>query len=136
MTNLTAKKVEEILVDCLFKEEEETDDAIIVEGIIQSYGLHPGRLESHHEEIVALLNELPDEFKASSVGKGWSFLAACYDRHGNLWGQHPDMERLFVLGLAIQYVKLLMTRDFWSALPGGMPYYQIHDESWEWSTSE
>jgi len=37
------------------------------------------------------------------------------------------MEKLFLLGLAIEKVKCLMPREVWPALPGGMPYYVIND---------
>ena len=54
---LTAKNVEKVLLDCLYKPEELDDEhtapkgAVIVEGVIQSFGFHPGRLESHKEDI-------------------------------------------------------------------------------------
>jgi len=123
------KKVEEIFFDCLFKDREDTSKHVPVEGIVSNFGFHPERLKSHIEEIVALLNELPDAFKESSGG-GWSFLKACNDRHGNQWtGFHQRMEQLFSLGLGIGKVVCLLPRDLWSALPGGMPYYMIRDKT-------
>jgi len=75
---LTAEAVNKIFMDCLFRDEELVDGklpdeaaktAIIVEGIVTNAGLHPGRLAEHREEIVALIDELPDTFR-----EGWSFL--------------------------------------------------------------
>jgi hypothetical protein len=76
-------------------------------------------------EIRAMLAELPDQYRKSGGG-GWSFLNACDDRHGTQWtGFHRTMEHLFMLGLAIGAVTLLMPRELWDALPGGMPYYMV-----------
>lgn len=122
---LTPEKVESIFLDCLFKEEEDTSNHIKAEGIVHTVGFHPGRLESHKEEVEELLEELPDEFKKSGGG-GWSFLNACNDRHGNQWtGLHRTMEQLVLLGIAIGKVKFQLPRETWKALPGGMPYLVI-----------
>ena len=125
MSILTSEKVEQIFLDCLFREGEDTSNHIAAEGIVSTVGFNPARLESHRAEIEALLDELPDEFKQSSGG-GMSFLNACNDKHGDQWtGLHQRMEQLFQLGMAIKKVRSLMPRSMWSALPGGMPYYVI-----------
>jgi hypothetical protein len=49
--------------------------AVVVEGIHQTYGFHPERLAAHRDEVYAMLNELPDNFRAS-VGGGASILTA------------------------------------------------------------
>jgi hypothetical protein len=122
---LDPQRVEAIFMDCLFKEGEDTSKHVKAEGIVSIVGFHPERLEGHTTEIVALLDELPNEFKKSGGG-GWSFLNACNDKHGNQWtGMHLRMEQLFQLGIGIGRVKSLMPREMWSALPGGMPYYVI-----------
>lgn len=100
MSTLTAKRVEEILFDCLFTEEEMevlqtkfkkelkvpedtvivegvlASDAVIVEGVLGPFGFHPGRLESHRSEVVEMIKELPTEFLSieDGGGGGWSFL--------------------------------------------------------------
>jgi len=129
---LTSEAVEKVFIDSMYRKEEividgqrvQPEDAILVEGIMNNFGFHPQRVESHREEIEAFLMELPDDFR-STGGGGTSFLNACYDRHENHWGEHHNMEQLFVLGLAIGKVSMPMPRDFWSALPGGMPYYTV-----------
>lgn len=130
MGKLTATRVEEILKDCLYKDEELPadptspkdlpDGAVFVMGIINNYGFHPGRLEQHKPEIRDLLAELPAEFT-----QGMSFLSACMDRHGEQWGEHRNMEQLFVLGMAVELVEECAPREMWPALPGGMPYYLV-----------
>lgn len=125
---LTAERVDYIFRDCLFRDGENTDQHIRAEGIIYQIGFHPGRIQEHRAEIVALLDELPDVFKESGGG-GMSFLQACIDKHGIQWtGEHATMEQLFLMGLAIKKVHLLMPRELWNALPGGMPYYVITKE--------
>ena len=122
---LEASRVEEIFVDCLYKDGESTDNNIRVDGIMLSVGLNPKRIDNHRSEIEAMLEELPDEFKASGGG-GWSFLNACNDRHDRQWtGLHQRMDQLFMLGMAIGKVELQSPRELWQILPGGMPYFII-----------
>lgn len=124
---LTADRVETIFMDCLFQDGENMDNHVKAEGVTSIVGFHPARLESHRAEIVAMLDELPDTFRAS-VGGGWSFLNACQDKHGNQWtGLHQRMEQLFQLGIAIGKVKCCTPREMWPILPGGMPYYVVLD---------
>lgn len=119
------ERVNEIFFDCLFKEGENTNKHIKAEGILQSVGFHPERIESHKIEIETMLDELSDDFKESGGG-GASFLLACNDRHNNQWtGLHERMEQLFQLGMGVGRVKCLMPREMWQLLPGGMPYYVV-----------
>lgn len=122
---LTADRVEEIFRACLFTDDEDMTEHVRVEGIVNPYGFHPGRLAGHAEEIGAMLGELPDSFKRDGGG-GMSFLNACEDRHGRQWtGLHQTMDRLFALGMGVGKVELLMPREMWAVLPGGMPYYVV-----------
>jgi len=128
---LTRTRVTEVIMDCLFKEDEilngapkNPEDLVPVEGIINNMGLHKGRLASHRQEIQDMLRELPEEFHKESGG-GMSFLNACIDREGNQWGQHRDMEALFVLGLGLGVVRYCLPREAWAMLPGGMPYLVV-----------
>ncbi len=124
---LTAETVDVVFRNCLFKEDEDTATAVLVDGIVSKFGFHPERLAGHRETIFSLLTQLPDEFMQSKGG-GWSFLNACIDKKGALWGEQPTMEQLFALGLAAELVTLLMPKEMWSALPGGMPYFAVQDK--------
>ena len=122
---LSAAKVSKIFMDCLFKEGEDHTGYVRAEGITTTVGFHPGRLEQHRSEVIAMLQELPDDFKRSSGG-GMSFLQACMDRNGNQWtGMHQAMEQLFQLGIALGLVTYPLPRRFWDRLPGGMPYVTV-----------
>lgn len=132
---LTADRVEEILADCLFRDEEVEDlgreeivaRAVVAEGILNPFAFHPERLASHRDEVYEMLGELPDNYRASKGG-GWSFLNACDDKHGNQWtGLHQTMDHLFVLGIGLGLAKWLLPRELWAALPGGMPYVVFLD---------
>lgn len=123
-TKLTAEDVQRVMRACLFKDGEPHDDHIKVEGVMRSFGFHPGRIAEHTPEIKAFLGELSDEFRMDAGG-GWTFLNACNDRYGNHWGEHPDMEALFCLGIAAGAAKWLMPREMWSVLPGGVPYVGV-----------
>ena len=132
MSKLTADRVEEIFVNCLYLDEELEDeasvpeDAVLVEGISMNVGFHPDRLDAHKPEIFELLKELPDQFM-SSKGGGWSFLNACMDKHDNHWAEHPTIDKLLILGIAIGKAGYLMEREYWKSFPGGAPYFYVRD---------
>ena len=87
-------------------------------------GFNRERLESHREEIMVMLAELPDEFRESRGG--WSFLNACMDRHGNEWtGMQRTVDHLFTLGIALDMAAYVFPRGLWEVLPGGMPYLVV-----------
>jgi len=122
---LIPEHVQAVFMACLFKDGEDTSDHIIADGIVQTVGFHPGRIEEHRQEIHNMLAELPDEFRASNGG-GSSFLNACMNKHGNQWtGVHQTQEQLVQLGIAIGEVEYCLPRDMWKILPGGMPYIAV-----------
>lgn len=121
-------KLENIMLDCLFKREELTDGKsnvkpIFAKGILNDFGFHPTRLESHREDIQEMINQLHIEFK-----EGWSFLNLCIDKNGNHWGEHPDCEKLTVLAIALGLAEYKMPKQYWHMLPGGMPYISFNIE--------
>jgi hypothetical protein len=125
---LTADRVEEVMRDCLFRDDEPIEPRVEVAGIVERYGFHPERLEAHRSDVEDLLSELPVEFfdVAEGGGGGWSFLNACMDRNGTQWtGLHRTMGHLFALGEALGVVTCQLPRELWAVLPGGMPYYVI-----------
>lgn len=117
--------------DCLFRDEEVQnggpDESLVVvaKGIINNIGFHKERLEGHRNEVRSFLSDLPDAFHKGR-GDGMSFLNACNTRDGEQWtGEHRVMEQLFLLGMALGYVKCPLPRQLWGALPGGVPYYTV-----------
>lgn len=112
---------------CLFsnKEDSKEDNTIVVKGIIRNFEFNRKAIKEHKGTILLMLEELDPTF-FTDKGGGWSFLNACNDKNGELWtGLHSVMEELFCLGMAAGFVKELLPREFWKALPGGMPYYGI-----------
>lgn len=132
MSILTVGTVTKLFGDCLFTQEEvgaavepeQPADAVQVEGVLRKFAFHPGRLESHREEVKALLAELPDNFQASKGG-GWTFLNACVTKGGEQWGEHAHCEMLLTLGIGLGLAKWQLPRDMWRVLPGGMPYVVV-----------
>ncbi len=122
-----ASKVHSITKYCLYIEDEIPtngdipEGAIIVDGIMNKMGFHPGRIKEKREEVKSILLEMHEKFH-KGTGEGWSFLNLCYDKNGTQWGEHPTMELLVSLAIACKYGKFLLPRDMWSAFPGGMPY--------------
>lgn len=121
---LTAANVNAVFLDCLFKDEEASNqafvaaNAVMVEGIMSTFGLHHGRVESHKADILDLINQLPESFH----NNGWTFLNLPTDHRGELWGQQQDAEQLYVLGASLGVAEFLMPRPMWHILPGGVPY--------------
>lgn len=129
MTKLTQNAVEAIMENALLKDDEMTgdhppDDAIKVDGVVHKFAFNPERLMASKVKIDELLSELPDPFHRSKGG-GWSFLNACQDKSGELWGQHQDIERLVCLGIGVGSASWLM-KEMAEILPGGMPYLEVH----------
>ena len=128
MEKLTADKVNETFLSCLFRSKDDAVAYVKASGVVSSVGFDPQSLAKNKEKIHEFLLQLPKEFQQDSGG-GYSFLAACNDKDGVQWtGLHKDMEELFLLGLATGYVQCLMPRNMWPVLPGGMPYYTVLNE--------
>lgn len=111
-------------MDCLFRDGEDTSNPAIAEGVMRKFGFHRERLANHKEEIAQMLDCLPDQFRLDKGG-GWSFLNACTTKDGDQWGEHRDVEQLLVLGIATEQAKILLPREMWNVLPGGMPYFAV-----------
>ena len=126
---LDSKRVQELLIDSL-EPRIDPDHTIITQGVVHSYGFNADKIAKNKQEIIELLNELPDVFFEDSGG-GMSFIQACMDKHGNHWGEHHSMEELFCLGVGINRVRELLPRELSIALPGGVPYYIIFHEDKE-----
>lgn len=122
-----ATRLDPAVVESTFAACHDDDGEIVIDGSIAAARFNEDRLADHAESIRAMLLELPDQFRASGGG-GWSFLNACEDRHGDLWtGMQSTVAMLFALGIGIGMVDLLLPREMWASLPGGMPYYVIKD---------
>lgn len=131
MLTLTSENVEKIFLDCLFKDGEDTTNYVPAEGIVVNVGFHPERLASHREEVKELLSQLPTDFlTGEGNGGGTTFLHACNTAEGVQWGEHKNMEQLFLLGLASKFAKECLPRTLRTVLPGGMPYYAVNLEGW------
>ncbi len=132
MKKLTSLNVRETGFACFYPEgtteENLPEDAVKVEGITSTLVFNPEKLKENHADIVGYLEQLPEECRVSNDIDGLSFLAMCVDKNKDLWGQHPEMQMLLCLGLAIERVKFVMPRPVWRMFPGGMPYFQYIDE--------
>lgn len=134
MSLISADRVTEIFLDCLFKENELKDgkpmvgDFIPVEGVVTHVGFHPGRIHEYEAEILVMLMNLPITFRKSEGG-GWTFLNAYQDLNNEQWtGLHKVMDQLLCLGLAIKRAEYMLPRELWAPLPGGVPYFCVIDK--------
>lgn len=130
---LTGQNVSEVFKQCFFDEGEDTSGHIVAEGVMVKVAFDPKRVQAQKENIISMLDQLPDEFKESSGG-GWSFLNACNTKDDKQWADlHQTVDELVCLGKAIGKLKFTLPREFWSSLPGGMPYFifldkQVHEQ--------
>lgn len=119
---LTGINVDKIFRACLFNEGEDTSNHVLAHGVRHKVGFHPGRLEEHRGDIESMLSQLSDDFTKQG---GMSFLNACITKDGEHWGEHPTVDQLVCLGLAIGKVEYCFPRESWNILPGGMPYFSV-----------
>lgn len=123
---LDPRLVHSIFLDCQFQEHEDRSSHIRVEGVVlEEVMLHPLRVAKNKTVIEDLLLLLDNSFMADGGG-GASFLNMCVDKHGVQWtGVHSVQEELFILGRAIGAAHFVVPRQYWDALPGGMPFVII-----------
>ncbi|MFF2532348.1 hypothetical protein ACFVS2_25900 [Brevibacillus sp. NPDC058079] len=129
---INPNRVNEILVDCLYKKEEIVDGKPIipyvgVQGVQGAIGFHPERLQSHKQEISDMIENLPKEI--DSV-EGLSFLNVCQDKEGNLWtGMHKTCDELIMLAIGLELLEFTMSKELWMMCPGGMPMIRVKHPS-------
>ncbi len=122
---IDTSKLRDAVLSCLFQESELSapkqvpEDAVRVEGLVSDFAFHKERLEYVREEVIGWIKQLPKEFlsKDEGGGDGWSFLNMCVDRDGNQWGEHIDMEALYVLAAGLGLAEFLLPRKMWSVTP-------------------
>jgi hypothetical protein len=96
-------KVEEIFTDVQLRPGESAlKDGARLNGELFLPRMHKGRLESHREEVRAMLCDLPDKFLRP--GKGDLFIYACQDRSGKIWGDFDQVFWLLSVGIALEMV--------------------------------
>lgn len=126
---LTSENVEKLFQSLLVQEGEQIPDksnSTTVRGITVHVSFRTTKIAKHKEEIRAMLNELPKQFRGSHGG-GWTFLNMVTREDGSQWGEQRQAEWLLLMGIAASLVKYLMPREDWDMFPGGMPYLVYRD---------
>jgi len=129
---ISSNRITEIIKDSLFRDEEVENNKpkfefVVAEGVMRSMGFHKERLGSHRDEVKEILSNLPREFQPTEKegGCGGSFLSMCMDKNGRQWGEHPNVEELCLLAIALDLGNFPIPREGWIILPGNMPYFSI-----------
>lgn len=123
---LSSENVNEVFRDCLFRDDEDTSNHLKVESVQMQIGFNPERLKENEDNIISMLECLPETFKKTGGG-GMTFLNMCEDREGNQWASlHRTMDELVALGIGVEKISFCLPRDMWSVLPGGMPYVRVN----------
>lgn len=128
MPLINAKRVEEILIDCLIKDSDHINckklpknKVVVVEGIANKYAFHRERLESYRGEVQGLINNLSPDIK-----EGISFLNICIDKENNQWGEQRDCENLICLAIGLEIIRYMLPKEAWFLLPGNVPIIIIN----------
>lgn len=133
---MNAADVHTTLVSCLFTSEEVDacraegldvpQDAVVVEGIMRTFGFHPGRLEAARPRVKAWIKEMDPAFLTSGGG-GSTFLNLCVLADGTHWADQPTCEAFIVLAFGLKLGSFSLPREMWGVLPGSMPYVTLGD---------
>lgn len=127
MMELTADNVENTLMMVLAGDEK-NPNGIRVDGIVNNYLLDREKLELHRENIADMVRQIPDDFQLDGGG-GMTFLNLCMRNDGVQWtGFHWTQEKLYAMAAGLGMGKFLMPRNFWSAMPGNVPYIVFDPE--------
>lgn len=103
-------------------EERDAGAAVIGSGLVRDWGFSQARLEEKRSDALALMREIVVDDYLKGKGDGMSFLHLCTTRNGVLWAEHPRMEALVCLGIALGVAGYCAPKELWAAFPGGMPY--------------
>jgi hypothetical protein len=83
----------------------------------------PECLNTHRQEIISILDQLPGTFRPGSGGD--SFGAMDSDEYGAPWTSSlADVECLLLLGVAIERIEYVDPREIWDKYPRS-PYVWI-----------
>jgi hypothetical protein len=95
--------------------------------------------------VAGMLAQLPSNFHRLGTqhvdgegGGGWSFLNACvctdperpdleFEEFPQWTGLHMVVNQLLTMGMALGLASMVLPRDLWVTLPGGMPYFVVND---------
>lgn len=124
---LTAEKVTEIFMNCLYDNDEDSSNHVKGIGVFVTVGFHPDRLKQAKQDIIKMLDELNEDFRLS-VGMGTSFINMAFDKDKKRWTDSVKIaEQLLCLGSAIDKLDFCLPKEYWSIFPGGAPYVVYKD---------
>lgn len=129
MSELTSDNVQRAINDCLAEDLPEDDpNYLYVDGIVHPYAFNKEKLETHRDEVISWIDQLPSAF-IKGQGGGWSFLNLCMREDGVQWtGLHWVQEQFMCMAIGLGLAEMI-NKALWSVLPGGMPYVQFWTDS-------
>ncbi len=105
---ISAKRIDKIFQDCLFKYRDEMDKHIRVSGAMRDIGFHSDRLISHWLEITYMLNELNHKLQNPRENTDWRSFVKAGNKHNNRQvniNHQQTLEKLYQLGIGIKKAK-------------------------------
>ena len=111
------------------------EDGIVVETVMAQVLFSKERVEEVRDDVIALLDQLPDKFKENEGG-GWSISQLHLTNDGAEWVEELDgkLDMLLSLGFAIGKLRWILPRDLWHILPDQYPYVTVMEEATEYNT--
>lgn len=120
---LTADNVYQTLMACLYHKGEDQRQAKEVQSVKFWGKFDPIRVAGQRANILAMLSQLPAQFRDTHIAQGASFLLACEREDGVQWGEHTHVDWLLALGLGVDVVHFPFPRELWPKLPMGVPSF-------------
>lgn len=129
MSNLAAR-VAEVVGASLYSDEAVRQlppntppaNAIMVEGVLNTFAFDPKRLEANRVTVRQLISEIVQDTFYKDVGGGWSFLNLCIDAAGEQWAEHRTADDFTCICIALGLAGFCAPRSMWPFLPGAAPY--------------
>lgn len=104
---LQSSVVARIYLFCAFLLDDPVEDYLPVVGVSALIAFNKKRIEDTKQQISDLIYQLSKSFVDCPEEDGVPFLIACENSNGFLWGTPVDAERLIMLGIAANIVRLI-----------------------------
>ena len=95
-----------------------TEETITIDGVFHSYIFEKEKINSERKYIEMLLSKV-----SQTLNVGCPFLKLNTTYTGSIWTNNTEeIEKLLVLGIAINKIRFLKPRDRWKSFPNGIPF--------------
>lgn len=123
-TDIVSLSVDNLMRQCLFRESELNDEvfqkAIKVQGLENTFYLNPKKIEKRKDDILELVEFVPDENFLRGKGGGATVLNLTETKYGDEWGDVKDVSLFCVLSIASNFASWKQISS--NILPRNLPF--------------